>query len=300
LTNVVVSYNCPQFPLHKRDKELEVKIGAIDFETYGTNLGMGHHQVYAAGFSIKGKTELKYIEPGETSENFVNRFFFYILNNNKLDGYTIYAHNLGRFDSIFIIKALLLNKDIELIPIWKDNAILSLTVKYLNTKLILLDSLQLIPGSLNNILESFNCSTQKGLFPYKAVNKKSLFYLGNKPSINQYSNISDQDYQAIPNTNWNLKDETLKYLKSDVEGLLEAVLKFKENIYKKYQLNITNFKTLPGLALAAYTSSYIPSNLVSEFKMVKDLEQEIRTSYFGGNVDVFINDISKGYLYDMN
>jgi len=78
---------------------------------------MGKHQVYAAGFSIKDKTELQYIEPGETSENFINRFFYYILNNNKLDGYTIYAHNLGRFDSIFIVKALSINKDIELTPV---------------------------------------------------------------------------------------------------------------------------------------------------------------------------------------
>jgi len=301
ITNVGINFSCPQFPLHKKDLNKKDKIGTLDFETYGTNLGMGHHQVYAAGFSIKGKTELKYIEPGETSENFINRFFYYILNNNKLDGYTIYAHNLGRFDSLFIIKALLLNKDVELIPIWKDNAILSLTLKHNDTKLMLLDSLQLIPGSLNELLESFNCKNKKGIFPYKAVNKKTLFFKGDKPSINLYENISSREYQAIPNTDWNLKDETLNYLKSDVEGLLEVVTKFKENIFNKYQLNIINYKTLPSLALAVYTSSYIPSSLVPDFKMVKgDLEQEIRSSYFGGNVDVFINEIDKGYYYDMN
>lgn len=30
------------------------------------------------------------------------------------------------------------------------------------------------------------------------------------------------------------------------------------------------------------------------------LEREIRTSYFGGNVDTFINKIENGYFYDMN
>jgi len=35
--------------------------------------------------------------------------------------------------------------------------------------------------------------------------------------------------------------------------------------------------------------------------MIKgELEREIRTSYFGGNVDVFINHINKGFLYDIN
>jgi len=82
---------------------------------------------------------------------------------------------------------------------------------------------------------------------------------------------------------------------------LEIVVKFNNNIFTKYQLNITKFKTLPGLALAAYTSNYIPDNLKSEIKMIKgELEKEIRTSYYGGNVDVFINYIENGYYYDMN
>jgi|ERR1700679_601469 len=95
--------------------------------------------------------------------------------NNKLDGYTFYVHNLGRFDSVFIIKALILNKDISITPIWKENTLLSLTLKLYNTKITLLDSLQLISGSLRNILKSFNCNTQKGHFPYKAVNKNLYF-----------------------------------------------------------------------------------------------------------------------------
>jgi len=125
---------------------------------------------------------LYYIEPGETSEQFINRFFFNIFFNNDLDDYTIYVHNLGRFYSIFIIKSLANNKDITLIPVWKDNAIISLTIKHLDTKIILLDSLQLIPGSLENILESFKCKIKKNYFPYKFVNNKNLFYKGNKPA----------------------------------------------------------------------------------------------------------------------
>jgi hypothetical protein len=93
----------------------------------------------------------------------------------------------------------------------------------------------------------------------------------------------------------------LKYLESDVKGLLEAVTKFNLNIFSNYNLNITSFKTLPGLALAVYTSSYIPNDLKFDLKMIKgELEREIRTSYFGGNVDVYINKISNGYYYDVN
>ena len=221
--------------------------------------------------------------------------------NKMLNGYTFYVHNLGKFDSVFIIKALTLNKHMIVTPIWKENTILSLTIKHYDFEITLLDSLQLITGSLNNILKSFNCNTQKGYFPYSFVTKDKLNYIGEKPSKDFYKNISDSGYLAISNDNWDLRKETLNYLKSDVEGLLEAVLKFRDNIFNKYQLDITKFKTLPGLSLAAYTSSYFPDNLKSEFKMVKgELEREIRTAYFGGNVDVFINKITNGYLYDIN
>lgn len=66
-----------------------------------------------------------------------------------------------------------------------------------------------------------------------------------------------------------LELQTLDYLKSDTEGLLEVILKFNSNIYNKYNLNVTKFKTLPGLALAVYISSYMPDNLKTEIKMIK-------------------------------
>jgi len=164
-----------------------------------------------------------------------------------------------------------------------------------------LDSLQLISGSLESILNSFHCKIKKGYFPYKFVTEKNLNYIGDKPAKKYYENISDLEYQNIPKDNWVLKKETLDYLKSDVEGLLEALIKFNNNIYNKYNLNITKFKTLPSLVLAAYRSSYIPSHLIKDLKMIKgELESEIRTSYFGGNVDVFINIINNGYLFDVN
>lgn len=78
------------------------------------------------------------------------------MENKELNGYTFYAHNLGRFDSVFILRSLILNKDMKLSPIWKDNGIISITIKYKNVKIKLLDSLQLIKGSLDNILFEVN------------------------------------------------------------------------------------------------------------------------------------------------
>jgi len=49
LINVETIYTCPSFPLYKKENTLNDKIGSIDLETYGSNLGMGHHKVYAGG-----------------------------------------------------------------------------------------------------------------------------------------------------------------------------------------------------------------------------------------------------------
>jgi hypothetical protein len=49
LFNVEISFNCSQFPLNKKDTKLNDKIGTLDLETYGSNLGLGYHQVYAGG-----------------------------------------------------------------------------------------------------------------------------------------------------------------------------------------------------------------------------------------------------------
>jgi hypothetical protein len=53
--------------------------------------------------------------------------------------------------------------------------------------------------------------------------------------------------------------------------------------------------------MTVYGSTYLPDNLKFDLKIIKgELEREIRTSYFGGNVEVFINLITNGYYYDIN
>jgi len=117
LINVESTYSYPSFPLIKTTLHKDSRIGTIDFETYGDNLGLGYHNVYAGGFAIKDHTQFFYKTSRETSEQLINRIFKSIFMNKALNGYTFYAHNLGRFDSVFILKALILDSDIEVTPI---------------------------------------------------------------------------------------------------------------------------------------------------------------------------------------
>jgi DNA polymerase type B, organellar and viral len=84
----------------------------------------------------------------------------------KVNGYTLYAHNLGRFDAIIIIK-FLAQLDYKVIPLWKDNAILIIKIFDPKTKqrITLLDSLNLFNTSLKKLLISFNYETRQGVIP---------------------------------------------------------------------------------------------------------------------------------------
>jgi len=89
-------------------------------------------------------------------------------------------------------------------------------------------------------------------------------------------------------------------LKSDVEGLYEAVSKFSKHIYDKHSLNMTKFYTLPSLSIAIYFSDY--HDLDNNIKMIRgQVEKDIRSAYHGGIVNVYSKEeVKDAFYYDMN
>jgi len=226
-----------------------------------------------------------------------------LANNTDINGYTFYAHNLGRFDSVFLIKACILLDDIDIKPKWKDNKILSISIlnKRNKCKFKILDSIQLINGSLDALCKSFEINHKKGIFPHNFINKDRLFYIGNTPDHIYFKNMPIKLYNKIKSNNWDLKSEALKYLEKDVLGLLEVMLKFNDKIFNLYSLNITNYLTAAKLAVGIYTSNFYNNSNDLNIKMIRgNVEKDIRSAYFGGNVNVLINKMDKGFYYDMN
>lgn len=116
-----------------------------------------------------------------------------------------------------------------------------------------LDSYKMLNTSLDEVLTELNTSIRKGKFPYRFVNESNLYYRGPKPSFSYYENISFEEYKTIPSANQDLPLEVFKYLKTDILGLLEVMLKFSQETFNKYSINIINYRTLPGLSVAVYT-----------------------------------------------
>ena len=121
---------------------------------------------------------LCYIEENESSEDVVRRVLASIFEHQNLDGYTFFAHNLGRFDSIFLIKGAAKIDNYTVKAVWKEDKVLSVTIKNneIKQRIKILDSMQFVNASLRDILVSFNCTINKGFFPYSFVNKDNLYY----------------------------------------------------------------------------------------------------------------------------
>lgn len=67
LFNVETGYSFSQFPTYIKDVKLNNKIGTLDFETFGSDFGLGFHKVYAGGWAIEGETKFFYKQANETS-----------------------------------------------------------------------------------------------------------------------------------------------------------------------------------------------------------------------------------------
>lgn len=249
-------------------------------------------------------------------ENIIDSIFDYIKGKEEStkreiktrNGLTLYAHNLGRFDSLEIIKGLINTKGslkYEVEGKWKteENKLLSLKIKHKESKLYirLFDSVSFFNfNSLDKLLQTNNIDVQKGKFPHSFINQNNLNYVGNKPAIEYYKNITNEDYDNIPLNNWNIRTELLKYLESDIIGLFKLIRLHHDRYYEKYNLNMMDYITFPSFAKAIFTSNYY--NEDHDIKVIKGkIEDQIRTAYFGGLLHV-INDkeILNGFHYDMN
>lgn len=82
-----------------------------------------------------------------------------------------------------------------------NNRVIKLTISnkvnnYKN-KLTVVDSYPLLSKKLVILASDFGVETQKGIFPYKFVNKNTLFYKGVMPSIDYYNDISKEMYNSL-------------------------------------------------------------------------------------------------------
>ena len=76
------------------------------------------------------------------------------------------------------------------------------------------------------------------------------------------------------------------------------LVKFNQLIFDKFQLNINKSLTLSSLAMTIFKVHYMEENSI--FQLLGKVEEDIRESYTGGAVDVFIPHNFNPKIYNYN
>lgn len=184
---------------------------------------------------------------------------------------TIYAHNGFGFDFQRLLSDL---EDADLISngqiIRSGSQIVGIIVNInKSTKLILRDSMRLMPGKLRDVLKSLDVDTQK---------------------LSLDDRLPEEIKETDPALFW-------EYLRHDVLGLQEAILRFWLLVYDTFG----NFgmlpMTLPSLSFRLWRMSLEDEMYTPVNKTMKQLE---RRAYRGGRVSCFHRGVFDVTTYDAN
>lgn len=196
-------------------------------------------------------------------------------------------------------------------PLIFNDKLLSLQITYNNYTLIFKDSLLLLPSSLSKLCKSFGLEENKGIFPFKLNN---IYYLGRVPFLSDHINVSYDDYMEfykdyfdshgfpLDNKYWYFKEEAIKYCELDCKVLYQIIKKFNLLTFDSFNINIDKFPTLSSLSFAIFRKNYINKN--EDDMMIHQLHGEIsdniRQSYTGGAVDMYLPIGNDLFAYDVN
>ena len=225
-------------------------------------------------------------------KSLVSSFIYQLVTFFKKDSKTliVYAHNLSGFDGTFILKYILEFGKVE--PVLFNGKLMSIKLRlnidgYKNKTIIFKDSYLLLPISLRKLCLAFNVDSPKGYFPFNFTN---VFYAGMLPAYECWKDISKKVYNNLleeyKGKSWNFELEAIKYCKLDCKCLFEILVQFNNLIFNNFNVNIHKSLTLPSLAMRIYKSQFMPKNQI--YQIGGAVERDIRQSYTGGAVDVYI------------
>lgn len=249
--------------------------------------------------SLKNKESLnnKYITMDIESIRVDKKVKPYLINSYDGRHYlTSYNHNERELFREFFTK--LINQIQESSPnkIYAHN-LSTLSIKLfvvlegIKTTIIFKDSYLLLPSPLRNLCSAFNIEASKGYFPF---NLDNLNYSGVFPKLEYWvtesQNITNKEWNHLKidfgRRMWNFKLESIKYCELDCVTLHQVITQFNELIYDKFNINIHDVLTISSLAMRIYKTHYMPKDTI--YQLGGRLEFDIRKSYTGGAVDVYI------------
>lgn len=284
--------NAKPFRKEQLSKSLDSNFITMDIETVKVENKISPYLICAYNgenfiTSYANESLVGLVQQKDLFNNFINKLLTFFNGRSNL---TIYAHNLSGFDGIFLLKHILPYGKVK--PLIHNDRLISIKVLftiegYIGKTITFKDSMLLLPLSLRSLCSAFNITVPKGYFPFLL---NDILYKGIIPRFEYWTGITVKEYIAFA-TNyigkaWSFKDEAIKYCKLDCKCLHEILVKFNELIFNEFKININTSLTLPSLAMRIYKSQFMPANTI--YQLLGNVESDIRESYTGGAVDVYI------------
>ena len=226
-------------------------------------------------------------------------------NRRMMSGYTLYAHNAGKFDLLLILGEYLLEND----EFWKidTESLIVLNGAYLNIVLFnedicpdggcdeddiytiaLKDSYRLLPASLDKLCKEFNV-------PHKKLTGSVDF---NEVNINNCFGGYVKDKKPFSSDLFRIELGNYVYCNWDVVGLLEVMNTFKSEVYNNMGfINITDCLTGASLSKKNFFLSYYDGVNMPIYTMNEKYDTFCRNGYFGGRNEAFYIGEKIGKIY---
>lgn len=313
--------------------DLNLRIGAYDLEATPNGVDEGMFRAYRLSFSynivIGGKFQrIKTVSFG--GANCIEKWFEWLYKNrDELSGYTLYAHNGGKFDVLLLLNDYILKNaskwvleegslivlngaylsfsltskegDIENIDSLAHGiSDLSMKSKIQKKKdkgedveaiLTFRDSMRLLPGSLKKLCCEFDVEHKKisEVVNFDEVNINNCF----GGTINSRRPFADEKFK-IELCNY-------VYCNYDVLGLLEILNKFSKSVYDACNgINITDCITGASLSKKHYFNTFYDKKQYPVWNLNTETDEFCRAGYFGGRCEAFYigEQMKKLYYYD--
>ena len=311
------------------------KIAAYDLEATPNGVEGGMFRSYRLSFAYnvlcpKGSIiRKKTITFG--GKDCIKKWFDWLYTNRKLmGGYTLYAHNGGKFDVMLLLNDYILSdtskwvlEESSLIVL--NGAYLSFTLtskegdidtietvqhgqtswtvknnikkkeakgeEAIESDITFRDSMRLLPGGLKKLCEEFD------------VEHKKLSEVVNFDEVN-----INNCYGGEVNKNKPFSDEKFKielcnlvYCNYDVLGLIEILNKFNQSVYDACNgIKITDCITGASLSKKHYFNTFYDKRNGGVYNLNKEFDEFCRSGYYGGRCEAFYigERTTKLYYYD--
>jgi hypothetical protein len=277
--------------VRKQINPMNNKIATYDFEATPNGNG-GKFITYRASLAFNVLDERDNFIKIETKsfggKGTIRKMMKWLFDNRKMmSGYTLYAHNAGKFDLLLILGEYLLENE----EYWSidTESLIVLNGAYLNLilfseegddtfTLALKDSYRLLPGSLDKLCKEFDV-------PHKKLSGSVDF---NEMNVDNCFGGYVKDNKVFSSDLFRLELGNVVYCNWDVIGLLEVMNKFKIDVYENMDcINITDCLTGASLSKKNYFLSYYDGVNRPIYSMNEKYDDFCRKGYFGGRNEAF-------------